>query len=219
MTKPRLLLADDHPLILEGLRRVLEPEFEIVGTAMNGRELVALAGTLQPDAVLLDIGMPELNGVEAARQIRELLPAIKILFVTQMEDRAYVRAAFQAHASAYLLKQSVVTELAPALRAALAGHFYISKSLRLGGMEALFNNQVNPSDIFGQRLTGRQREVLQLVAEGKSGKEIGASLGISIKTVEFHKSAIMNELGLRTTAELTRYALEQGISVSTSRPS
>jgi DNA-binding NarL/FixJ family response regulator len=210
MPKPRVLLADDHALILEGLRRVLEPDFEIAGTAVNGRQLVALALELRPDAVLLDVGMPELNGIEAARQIRRALPAVKILFVTQMEDRAYARAAFQAQASAYLLKQSAVAELATALREALAGRYYVSESLR-GLLDGVFDPNRNPAELAGEDLTPRQREVLQLVAEGKTGKEIAASLGISVKTVEFHKSAIMQELGLRSVAELTRYALEHGI--------
>jgi len=210
MPKPRVLLADDHALILEGLRRVLEPEFEIAGTAVNGRQLVAMALELRPDAVLLDVGMPELNGIEAARQLRRALPTIKILFVTQMEDRAYARAAFQAEASAYLLKQSAVAELSIALREALAGRYYVSKSLR-GLLDGVFDPNRNPAELTGEDLTPRQREVLQLVAEGKTGKEIASALGISVKTVEFHKSAIMQELGLRSVAELTRYAIEHGI--------
>src|SRR5947209_5289242 len=115
MAKPRLLLADDHPLVLEGLCRVLEPEFEIAGKASNGREAVRLTLELQPDAVLLDVGLPELNGIEAARQLKRAMPQLKVLFVTQVEDRAYARAAFQAEASAYLLKQSATAELAHAV--------------------------------------------------------------------------------------------------------
>jgi DNA-binding NarL/FixJ family response regulator len=210
MPKARLLLADDHPLILEGLRRVLEPEFEIVGLAANGRQLVSMSQELRPDAVLVDVAMPELNGVEAARQLKRALPDIKILFVTQIEDRAYARAAFQADASAYNLKQSVVTELPTAVREALAGNRYVSPSMG-GILDAPFELDRKTAGLFGGELTPRQREVLQLVAEGRSGKEIAASLGISLKTVEFHKSALMDELGLRSTAELTRYAIEHGI--------
>jgi DNA-binding NarL/FixJ family response regulator len=210
MPRHRLLLADDHPLILEGLRRVLEPEFEVVGVAANGRQLVARVLELHPDAVLLDIGMPELNGIEAARQIKRVLPATKIIFITQVDDRAYARAAFQAQASAYLLKQSVVAELAIAVRESLAGRFYVSEALR-GLLEGRFNPNYSPAALVGENLTPRQREVLQLVAEGKTAKDIAATLGISAKTVEFHKNGIMQELGLRTVAELTRYALEHGI--------
>jgi len=211
MSKPRLLLADDHPLILEGLRRVLEPEFEIVGVAANGREVVAETIRLRPDAVLLDVGMPELNGIEAARQIKREVSSTKIIFVTQVDDRAYARAAFQAEASAYLVKQSVVEELAVAVREALAGRFYVSASLRHGFLDGRFTPETNPAALLNEHLTPRQREVLQLVAEGKSGKEIAGALDISLKTVEFHKSSIMQELGIHTVAELTRYAIQHGI--------
>lgn len=210
MPKARLLLADDHPLILEGLKRVLEPEFEIAGLASNGREAVNMALRLRPDAVLLDVGMPELNGIEAARQLKRTMPGLKILFVTQFEDRAYALAAFQAEASGYLLKQSATTELPHAIREALAGRFYVSEPLR-AFLDGRYSPDRSPAGLIGEGLTPRQREVLQLVAEGRTGKEIAATLGISIKTVEFHKSAITQELGLRSIAELTRYAIEHGI--------
>ena len=213
MIKARVLLADDHAIILEGLQRVLEPEFEIVGRASDGRDLVNQARLLKPDAVVLDIGMPLLNGIEAARQIKTALPVTKLIFLTQMGGRGYVYAAFEAHASAYLLKQSAIGELQVALREALAGRFYVSPHVCKGVSEAMLNPNRNPAELFGGGLTARQREVLQLVAEGKTAKEIAAYLTISTKTVEFHKSAIMEELGLRTTAELTRYAVEQGIVV------
>ena len=212
MLKARLLLADDHALIVEGLRRVLEPEFEIVGVASNGRQAVAKAIELHPDAVLLDIGMPELNGIEAARQLKTALPSAKILLITQMDDVAYARAAFQAQVSAYLLKQSLVDELNVAVREVLAGRFYVANALRDRFLDGRFTPERSPIPFFSTRLTPRQREVLQLVAEGKSGKEIAAVLGISLKTVEFHKSAMMQELGFRNTAELIRYALEHGIA-------
>jgi DNA-binding NarL/FixJ family response regulator len=201
MPTPRLLLADDHTMILEGLRRVLEPEFEIAGFAANGRDLVDQARLLKPDVVVLDIAMPLLNGIEAARQIKTAWPATKLVFLTQMADRGYVYAAFQAQASAYLLKQSAVCELQVAVREALAGRFYVSPLVCKGTSDAMLNPSHNPAELFSGDLTARQREVLQLVAEGKTGKEIAAILAISTKTVEFHKSAIMQELGLRTTAE------------------
>lgn len=211
MSKPRVLVGDDHALIVEGLRRVLEPAFDIVGVADNGRELVAQAERLKPDIVLLDIGMPLLNGMEASRQIKKVAPAAKLVFLTQKSDRGYVHAAFQNEASGYILKQSMASELVPALREVLAGRFYVTPLVRKDIPDALLNPNRNPSELFGKRLTGRQREVLQLIAEGKTGKEIAGTLNISPKTVEFHKAGIMEELGLRTTAALTRYAIEHGI--------
>jgi DNA-binding NarL/FixJ family response regulator len=209
--KPRVLIGDDHPLIIEGLRSVLSRDFEIAGVATNGRDLVSEAQRLKPDAVLLDIAMPILNGMEAARQIKTLMSGTKVLFVTQKADREYVRAAFAMGASAYVLKDAVATEAIPALRAALAGRYHVTPSLLAGVPQSFFTSGQNPSQLFGAKLTPRQREVLQLVAEGKSNKEIAGVLNVSLKTVDFHKARLMDELDLHTTAELTRYALEQGI--------
>ena len=211
MRVPRLLIGDDHPLVLEGVRRVLEKEFEIAGVAGDGRALVDAAKRLQPDLVLLDIAMPLLNGIEAARQIRQAVPRAKLIFITQHQDRNYIQAAFRAGASGYVLKQSAPTDMLTALRDALAGRFFVTSSLLQGLPAALFDPERNPGDLFGSSLTPRQREVLQLVAEGKSAKEIADILKISPKTVEFHKSVIMDELGMRTTAELTRFAVAHGI--------
>lgn len=212
MTRPRILLGDDHGLIIEGLRSLLMKEFDVVGIASNGRELVTETERLKPDAVLIDVSMPVLNGMEAARQIKTATPRVKLLFVTQKADREYVQAAFRIGASGYVLKQSAVGELIPALREILSGKYYIAPSLRKAISEAGTGPQRNPAELFGAALTMRQREVLQLVAEGKSNKEIAAVLNVSIKTVDYHKARIMDELGLRTTAELTRYAIEHGIS-------
>jgi DNA-binding NarL/FixJ family response regulator len=209
--KPKILIGDDHALIIEGLRSLLAKEFEVVGVAMNGRDLVNETERLKPDAVLLDVSMPVLNGMEAANQIRQVAPAVKIVFVTQRSDREYVRAAFGLGASAYILKQSVASEIIPAIREALAGRYYVTPSLTNGTMDALIGSYRNPSELFGGTLTTRQREVLQLLAEGKSNKEIAAVLKVSLKTVDFHKARLMDELGLRTTAELTRYAIEHGV--------
>ena len=211
MLKPRIVLGDDHFLILEGLRSVLQKDFEIAGAASNGRELVEVAECLKPDAVVLDISMPLLNGMEAARQIRKAVPAAKLVFVTQKSEREYVKAALQIGASGYILKQSLVNELVPALREVLNGRFYLSADLR-DALGEIFRSTQNPSELFATQLTPRQREILQLVAEGKSNKDMAALLNISIKTVDFHKAAIMDELGIRSTAELTKYALRQGIS-------
>jgi len=208
----RLLLADDHGLMLEGLTRLLAGEFEIVGTAENGRTLVSEAERLHPDVVVLDIGMPELNGIEAARRVNKALPHCKIVFVTQQLDPAYVHAAFTAGAKAYVAKQSASKELVDAIRMALRDHYYVTPLVgEEAAQRAALDPRKNPSEFFGSALTPRQREVLQLVAEGKTTKEISALLHISPKTVEFHRNSLMDELGMRTTAELTRYAISRGI--------
>ena len=212
MPKCRILLADDHALMLEGLSRLLANDFEIVGTAANGRALVAQAVQLEPDVIILDVGMPEMNGIEAARRLAKVLPSAKIVFVSQRLDRAYLHAAFSAGAMGYVTKQSATSELVEAIRSALQGRYHVP--LLAGEAAARFaalDRTKNPAEMFGSRLTPRQREVLQLVAEGKTAKEISALLNISAKTVEFHRNALMDELGIRTTAELTRYALSRGI--------
>ncbi len=207
--KPRLILADDHRILMEGVRKLLETDFEITGTAADGRELVALVDSQQPDVVVLDIGMPLLNGIEAARQIRQKSPRSRIVVLTQQSAKPYVREAFGAGATAYVLKQSAPKELTLAIQRALAGEVYLSDTLREAGITPQPDAVSSGAKAFG--LTPRQREVLQLVAEGKAAKEIANVLGISVKTVEFHKMSIMEELGMRTTAELTRYAVQNGI--------
>ncbi len=212
MRKPRLLLADDHELLLDGLRKLLEPEYDLIGTVGDGRSAVAAFEQLQPDLLLLDIGLPLLNGIEAARQVKKAHPDARILFVTMQTDRIYVEEAFRAGASGYVLKQAAARELVDAIATVLRGRVYVSPLVasRVGGTAAEPSD--HSTDRFGGRLTPRQREVLQLVAEGKSMKEIAQLLQISVRTVEFHKNGLMEELGLRTTAELTRYALDQKIA-------
>ena len=208
----RVLIGDDHVVVLEGLRRVLEDHFDIAGTATDGRELVEAAKQFQPDVVLSDMSMPLLNGIEATRQIRTALPATKVIMLTQNVDRDYARAAFEAGAAGYVVKQSAVTELVAAVNRVVAGEFYVSPLLVDRSTLARLDPRVNPRELFGATLTPRQREVLQLVAEGKSGKEIAYILNVSVKTVDFHKGDIMQRLGIHSTAELTRYALEHGIA-------
>jgi DNA-binding NarL/FixJ family response regulator len=208
----RLLLADDHALILEGLSRLLAGEFDIVGTATDGRMVIAEAERLKPDVIVLDIGMPQLNGIEAARRITKLVPTAKIVFITQQLDPAYVHAAFAAGAKGYVAKQSASKELVEAIHLALRDRYYVTPLMGEKAAElAAMDSSRNPSEVFGAELTPRQREVLQLVAEGKTTKEISAVLNISPKTVEFHRNSLMDELGVRTTAELTRYAISRGI--------
>lgn len=209
--RPRILLADDHSLVAAGLSKLLEKDFDVIGVATNGRELVSLAEQCRPDAILLDISMPLLNGIEATRQIYKTFPKAKILVVTQQTGKEYVQAALQAGARGYVVKQSAPTELLTAVREVLAGRFYITRLVIPKELASLPEGGSNPNEWFAGQLTGRQREVLQLVGEGKSGKEIADILQISVKTVEFHKSKLMDQLGLHTTAELTRYALEHGI--------
>jgi DNA-binding NarL/FixJ family response regulator len=210
MKRPRLLMADDHTIVLEGLRKLLEPDFEVVGMVEDGRALVNAAEQLAPDAVLLDISMPLLNGIEAAKQIRKRLPKVKLVFLTMHSDAEYVREAFRAGASAYLLKRSAATELASGINEALRGRTYIGAGIAEefgGGLAGMAIRAKVSSGV----LTDRQREVLQLVAEGRSSKEIAAILNITIKTVEFHKATIRSKLHLHGTAELTKYAITNRI--------
>jgi DNA-binding NarL/FixJ family response regulator len=193
------------------MRSVLARDFDVVGSATNGRDLVEAAKQLKPDVVVLDITMPVLNGMEAARQIKTALPATRLVFVTQTMDRAYVRAAFQVGAYAYVLKQSVSVELITAVQQALLGNYFLSASLRETVLKQGFDETRNPAELFGFALTTRQREILQLVAEGKSNKEIANVLKISVKTVDFHKARLADHVGVHTTAELTRYAIANAL--------
>ncbi len=210
MGRPRIVLADDHAVVREGLVRLLESTFDIVGAVGDGRTLLDEVQRLRPDVVVIDVGMPLLNGIEAATRIRHTVPAAKLLFLTQHSGKEYVEAAFRLGVGGYVLKSSAAAELVSAIHQVLGGHRFLSPQLRqrFGDPELLDGAS---GALFRTTLSPRQREVLQLIAEGKSLKEIAYHLNISIKTVEFHKAAIMDELGLRTTAELTRYALEHGI--------
>ena len=215
--RPRLLLADDHTLLLEGIRLLLEPEFDLVGSVEDGHALLAAAKTLKPDIILLDISMPVLNGIDAARRLRKLLPSAKLIFLTMHADPDYVTEAFRAGAMGYLLKRSAASELLTAIQAVLKGNHYVSPLVTRNALDLLISTP-KPRGKFSDRLTPRQREVLQLVAEGRTRKEIASILNISVKTVEFHKATLMRELNLKTTADFTRYAIEHGI-ITTERSS
>jgi DNA-binding NarL/FixJ family response regulator len=210
MKKTRLLIADDHTLVLEGLKRILESEFELAGTAENGRDVLRLAGELMPDVALLDISMPLLNGIDTARQLAKSFPQIKIIFVTMHSDADYVAEAFRAGAWGYLLKRSAASELVTAIHEVMKGRYYVTPMVTRESLSPIFGAAPEPKKLAAT-LTTRQREVLQLVAEGRSVKEIAAILKVSAKTVEFHKSALMDRLGIHTTAELTRYAIGHGM--------
>ena len=211
MQRPKILLADDHPMVLEGVARILEEHFDIVGKVEDGRALIDAAKKLKPDVVVLDISMPLLNGFEAARQLRTLSPAPKLIFLTMHADPTYANEAFEAGASGYLLKRSAASELTKAIRTVTSGHTYLTPLLRPEDLPPLGNGSRNQVPKLKQ-LTPRQREILQLIGEGKSTKDIATLLSISVKTVEFHKSNIMDTLTIHTTAELTRYAVAHGLA-------
>ena len=208
MIRPRVLLADDHRIVAQGLSSLLEPEYELVGIAEDGRELVASYKELRPDVVVTDISMPSLNGLEAARQIKALDERARIVFLTMHLDADFATAAFQLGASGYLLKHSAAEELKTALNEVLRDRVYITPMIASTVLAALAEGEEEES---GDGLTPRQREVLQLVAEGQSNKRIASILGVSIKTVEHHKHNIRRKLRLETTAELTRYAIKRGL--------
>ncbi len=207
MPKPRILLADDHALVLEGFRRILQEHYELVGTVGDGHALLAAAKTVQPDIVILDISMPLLNGIDAAAQLKKICPTAKIIIVTMHADADYVRSAFEAGASAYVLKGSAVDELEQAIRAVLGGHSYITPLIT----KELVDVYLSATSEKPKGLTPRQREVLQFLAEGRTAKEIANLLHITSRTVEFHKGQIMDHLKLKTTADLIKYALTHGI--------
>ena len=213
MSRPRVLLADDHTLVLDGFRKLLEDQCEVVGVAEDGRTLLRMAQELQPDIVTLDISMPQLNGVDAARKLKKILPRTKMIFVTMHADPAYVNEAFKAGASGYLLKRSAGSELLQAIQSVMDGQCYVTPLVAKGLVKSVITGD-NPTVPKDEPLTARQREVLQLVAEGMTVKEIASTLNISPKTVEFHKSHIMTQLDLHTTAELTKYALVHGLIAS-----
>jgi DNA-binding NarL/FixJ family response regulator len=210
LNRPRVLVADDHTIVAEGLRSLLEPEFELVGMVQDGRTLVSEAKKIGPEVIVLDISMPLLNGIEAARQIRKFDARVKLVFLTMHPDVAFVREAFRVGASAYLLKRAAASELVTAIRETLNGRSYLTPLITQETLQFFLNKTPESATTQGE-LTARQREVLQLVAEGHSIKEIASILHVSPKTAAFHKYRIMDQLGLRTTAELTQYAIKHGI--------
>lgn len=208
MTRPRVLLADDHALLLGAIDKLLDPECEIVGRAADGRTLVALAEMLKPDVIVLDISMPLLNGIEAGRQIKRKTPDVKLVFITMNEDPELAAEAFRSGASAYLLKSSAATELLTAIREVTRGRSYVTP-LVTGDLVGSLMQQRDHSR--SDELTPRQREVLQLLAEGHSMKEVAGLLHLTPRTVAFHKYKMMEQLKLRTTAELIQYAVRRHI--------
>lgn len=210
MKRFRVLLADDHRIVAEGLRSLLEPEFEFAGIVEDGRALIKAAEKILPDVIVADISMPLLNGIEAVRQIKKINPDIKVVFLTMHSDVTYAAKAFEVGASGYVLKHSAPSELITAIRAAVKGQTYVSPMIA-GELMQSYKEGVHLQQAGIGKLTPRQKEVLQLLAEGHSAKEIADILCISPRTVEFHKYKMMEQLNLKTSAELVGYAIKHGI--------
>jgi DNA-binding NarL/FixJ family response regulator len=207
MTKPRVLLADDHRIVAEGLKGLLEEEFELAGIVEDGRAMVKAARELHPDVIVADISMPHLNGIDALAQLKRDNPKVRVVFLTMHRDAAYARRALEAGASGFVLKHSAPAELVLAVRAALQGRTFITPDLAAEVFRAAKEKDTDPL----AALTPRQREILQLLAEGKSAKEIAAALGLSARTVEFHKYTLMDALGIENSAGLIRFAVKRGL--------
>lgn len=211
MQRPSVLLADDHRLVAEGLKSLLSAEFDLVGVVEDGRALIAAARQLRPNVIVADITMPHLNGIDALVQLKQEDPAVRVVFLTMHPEVAYARRALEAGAAGYVLKHSAPAELTAAIRAALAGKTYISPAVA-GEVLRAIKREPDPAADPVAALTPRQREILQLLAEGRSAKEIAALLAVSARTVEFHKYQMMEKLELHTNAELVHFALKHGIS-------
>ena len=209
MSRPRVLLADDHRLFLEGLENLLRSEFDLVGSVEDGLALVAAAKELRPDVVVTDLSMPGLNGIEVIRRIKDAGLEAKVVLLTMHEDPEYAAQALQEGASAYVLKHAASSELIAAIRLALDGHVYLTPRITKDVVKTLSSGL--RSDKAKSVLTPRQRDVLKLLTKGCSAKEIASQLGISARTVEYHKYKAMDCLGLRTTADLIRYSVREGL--------
>jgi DNA-binding NarL/FixJ family response regulator len=208
--RSRILIADDHTLVAELCKKLLETEFDVVGTVSDGHELVRAAGELKPDVVVVDVAMPILNGLDAGRQVKEMLPAVKLVFLTMNPDIEIAAEAFRRGANGYLLKTCAAAELVLGVRDVLRGKSYLSPALSKDTVNFL-RNQDKPMVAEDERLTERQREVLQLLAEGKVMKEVSTILHMSTRTVAYHKYRMMEVLGAKSTAELVKYAIKHHI--------
>src|SRR5215471_13165855 len=209
MKRIRILLADDHAVVRQGFKMILaaQPDFEIVGEAGNGREAVELAEKLRPDVIVMDVAMPELNGIEATRRLQASVPHTRVLALSMHKDSVYVREILRAGARGYLLKDSVAGDLVSAVRAVAQGEGYISPGVSNAVLDDYRRHVTNPIDM----LTSREREVLQMLAEGKTNKEIAGVLNLSVYTVDAHRGRIMEKLNLHSINELVRFAVRNGL--------
>jgi DNA-binding NarL/FixJ family response regulator len=210
LDRPRVLLADDHRIVAEGLKSLLSTEFELVGVVEDGRALIEAAKKQHPDVIVADVTMPHLNGLDALRQLKKDNPRVKVVILTMHQEVAYARRALEAGAVGFVLKHSAPAELLTAIRAALAGKTYITPAVA-GEVIHAFQHDKGASGDLSAGLTPRQREILHLLAEGCSAKEIASKLGISPRTVEFHKYQMMESLRVHSNAELIHFAIKQGI--------
>ena len=206
----KILLADDHTIVRQGLKLILssQPDFQVIGEAANGREVVELAEKLHPDIVLLDVAMPELNGIEATRRMMEANGRLRILVLSMHKESVYVREILKAGARGYLLKDVIDTELLNAVRSVAGGDGYISPAVSGALLSDYRQNVTDPADL----LTNREREVLQLIAEGRTNKEVATKLNLSVYTVDSHRGKIMEKLNLHSTGELVRFAIKHGLA-------
>ncbi len=212
MTKPSVLIADDHTLIVEAFRKLLEPQYEVVGTVPDGRSLLDVAAKTRPDIIIVDIGMPLLNGLAAGKQLKKTMPRVKLVYVTMNEDPDVAAEAMQNGASVYLLKSSAAPELLKGIREALKGGSYVTPKIRCAMQELFIRSPIRR--LVPRRLTSRQTEVLQLLAEGRSMKEVAAVLNLTPRTVAFHKYRIMEIIGAKSNAELMRFAFKNHIAAA-----
>ena len=211
MYQPRVFIADDHPLVLEGFRQLLANDTVIVGTAYSGAELLEKAQRAAPDIVLLDVSLPDMNGFDLIQSLKRKLPRVKIILVTMFSEPFYVSEGFQKGANGYVLKQSASTELLTAIRTVMRDRRYVSAEVAEDVRESIEHPWIRPEG-YNVQLTPRQQEVLRMFANGLSAKTIATTMGISVKTVEFHKVGIVKKLGLKTASDLTRFALAQGLT-------
>jgi DNA-binding NarL/FixJ family response regulator len=209
-SRPRIVIADDHVIVADAFKKLLESKFDVVATVHDGRKLIGIAQKLQPDVILVDIGMPVLNGLDAAQRIKRMLPDVRIIYITVNHDPDLVTDAFAKGASGYVFKTSAVSELSAAIEAALRGDVYVSPRLASGTGNG---NGIKPNEL-PNRLTERQVDVLQLLAEGRSMKEVGAALDLTTRTVAFHKYRIMQHLQLRNDAEIVQFAIRHHVTFS-----